>query len=101
MKPGSCIVDISIDQGGNCALTSPGIRAVKHGVVIEGIKNIPGMLPASSTWMFALNIFNLLTHMTRNGRLELDLSDEIVSSILVTNAKGELVHKGARLAMGL
>ena len=60
MKPGSVIVDISIDQGGNCALTVPGETAVKHGVTIEGIKNIPGMLPTSSTWMFAQNIYNLV-----------------------------------------
>jgi NAD(P) transhydrogenase subunit alpha len=53
MAPGSSIVDISIDQGGNCALTVPGEVAVKHGVTIIGIKNIPGLLPTSSTWMFA------------------------------------------------
>ena len=44
MRPGSVIVDISIDQGGNCAITTPGETAVKHHVTIEGIKNIPGML---------------------------------------------------------
>ena len=101
MKPGSCIVDISIDQGGNCAITSPGIRDVKHGVVIEGIKNIPGMLASSSTWMFAQNIYNLLKYLTKDGKIALDTNDEIVSSILVTTYEGEIVHKGAREAMGL
>ena len=101
MKPGSCIVDISIDQGGNCAITSPGIRDVKHGVVIEGIKNIPGMLASSSTWMFAQNIYNLLKYLTKDGKIALDTNDEIVSSILVTTYEGEIVHKGAKEAMGL
>ena len=54
MAPGSVIVDISIDQGGNCESTVPGERAVKHGVIIEGIKNIPGMLATSSTCLAAL-----------------------------------------------
>lgn len=101
MRPGSCIVDISIDQGGNCAITSPGIRDIKHGVVIEGIKNIPGMLASSSTWMFAQNIYNLLNYLRKGEEIQLDTTDEIVSSILVTNKNGEIVHKGAKEAMGL
>lgn len=100
MKPGSVIVDISIDQGGNCACTTPGIRDVKHGVTIEGIKNIPGMLPTSSTWMFAQNIYNLLKFLTKDGKIVLDRKDEIVSSILVT-IDGKIVHEGAKEAMGL
>lgn len=100
MQPGSVIVDISIDQGGNCAITTPGERDVKHGVILEGIKNIPGMLPTSSTWMFANNIYNLLKFLTKDGEIALDRSDEIVSSILVT-IDGEIVHAGAKEAMGL
>lgn len=100
MKPGSAIVDISIDQGGNCAITSPGIKDVKHGVTIEGIKNIPGQLPTSSTWMFANNIYNLLKYLNKDGKIALDTSDEIVNGILVT-INGEIVHKGAKSAMGL
>lgn len=100
MKPGAAIVDISVDQGGNCASTTPGIRDKKHGVTIEGIKNIPGQLPTSSTWMFAYNIFNLLHFLTKDSEVKLDMNDEIVTSILVT-LDGEIVHKGAREAMGL
>jgi NAD(P) transhydrogenase subunit alpha len=100
MQPGSCIVDISIDQGGNCSITSPGIRDIKHGIIIEGIKNIPGMLPTSSTWMFSHNVYNLLKFLTKDGKMNLDLKDEIVSSILVTK-DGELVHSGTLEAMGL
>ncbi|MBR6120344.1 MAG: NAD(P) transhydrogenase subunit alpha [Oscillospiraceae bacterium] len=100
MKPGSVIVDIAIDQGGNCEITPAGTREVKHGVVLEGIKNIPGMLPTSSTWMFAHNVYNLTKFLSKNGKIELDFNDEIVKSILVT-WNGEIVHAGAREAMGL
>ena len=67
MKNGSVIVDVSIDQGGNCAITSPGIKEVKHNVTICGIKNIPGLIPTSSTWMFAHNVYNLVNYLVKNG----------------------------------
>ena len=98
MKPGSVIVDISIDQGGNCAITDPGKTAVKHQVVIEGIKNIPGMLPTSSTWMFSHNIYNLVKYLTKDGAIVLDTNDDIVKGILAT-IDGKIVHKGALEAM--
>ena len=98
MKPGSVIVDISIDQGGNCEITTPGETAVKHGVTIEGIKNIPGMLPTSSTWMFANNIYNLVKYLSKDGEIALDMDDEIVQGTLTT-IDGKLVHKGALEAM--
>lgn len=100
MRPGSVIVDISIDQGGNCAATVPGERAVRHGVTIEGIKNIPGMLPVSATFMFAKNVLSLLRYLTHDGKIVLDRSDEIVAGVLTT-CDGEIVHAGAREAMGL
>ena len=94
MAPGSAIVDISIDQGGNCALTVPGEIVVKHGVSINGIKNIPGMLPTSSTWMFANNIYNLLAFLCADGKITLDREDPIVASTLTTIGK-KIVHAGA------
>lgn len=100
MAPGSVIVDISIDQGGNCEITTPGISDVKHGVIIEGIKNIPGMLPVGSTWMFANNVYNLVHFLTKEGTIVLDLEDEIIESMLVT-IDGKIVHAGAKEAMGL
>ena len=100
MKHGSVIVDISIDQGGNCEITPPGEIETKHGVNLVGIKNIPGMLPESSTWMFAKNIYNLAKYLIRGSTLSVDTSDEIVRGILTTN-EGKIVHVGAREAMGL
>ena len=100
MNPGSVIVDISIDQGGNCEITTPGVVEVKHSVTIQGIKNIPGQLPTSSTWMFANNIYNLVKYLYKDDSIKLDLSDEIVSSILVTDGE-KIVHEGVIGAMGL
>ncbi len=99
MKPGSVIVDISIDQGGNCALTEFGETVVKHGITIIGIKNIPGAMATSSTWMFAKNIFNFICHFVKGGRINIDVNDEIIKSALVT-IDGKLVHKGALEAIG-
>lgn len=99
MAPGSVIMDISIDQGGNCELTEPGEICQKHGVTIFGIKNIPGMLPTSSTEMFAKNMQQLVKYLVRDGKLTLDRSDEIVAGILTT-IDGEVVHEGALEAMG-
>ena len=98
MKPGSVIVDISIDQGGNCEATVPGETAVKHQVTIEGIKNIPVMLPTCSTWMFAQNIYNLVKYLTKNGKIALDMNDEIVKGVMTT-IDGKIVHQGALEAM--
>ncbi len=100
MKKGSVIVDISIDQGGNCEITTPGEKEVKHGVMIQGIKNIPGLLPTSSTWMFANNVYHLVKYLTKDGAIKLDTNDEIVRSILVT-FDGEIVHSGTKEAMGI
>lgn len=99
MKPGSVIVDIAIDQGGNCAITTPGVRDEKFGVVLEGIKNIPGMLAVSSTFMYSANMYNLVRYLTKDGNLNLDESDDIVSGMLTTK-DGKVVHAGALAAMG-
>ena len=100
MKRGSVIVDISIDQGGNCELTPAGDIAVKHGVTLMGVKNIPGELPTSSTWMFSNNMYNLVKYLVKDGQIKLDRSDEVIAKSLVC-IDGELVHAGAREAMGL
>ena len=99
MKPGSVIVDIAIDQGGNCAITPAGTREVKHGVTIEGIKNIPGMLAESSTLMYSANMYNLVKYLAKDGTMQLNETDEIVKGMLTTK-DGKIVHAGALAAMG-
>lgn len=95
MAPGSVIVDIAIDQGGNCELTKAGEEIIEDGIFISGVKNIPGMMPTSSTWMFANNIYNLLAYLAKDGKIDLDRKDDIVKSSLTTINK-EIVHAGAR-----
>lgn len=100
MKRGSVIVDISIDQGGNCSLTPAGDIEEKHHVTLMGVKNIPGLLPTSSTWMFSNNLYNLVNYLVKDGKVVLDRQDEVIAKSLVC-IDGELVHVGAREAMGL
>ncbi len=100
MRPGSVIIDISIDQGGNCEISEPGKVVQKHSVTISGIKNIPGHIATSSTWMFANNVYHLVDYLVKDGKMVIDTKDEITSSILVTDGK-KIVHEGAKEAMGL
>lgn len=98
MKPGSYIVDISIDQGGNCELTKAGEVTTHYNVKIDGTKNIPGTVPTSSTYMFSENIYNLLKYMVKDDQIKIDFKDEIISSTIVTHNK-KLLHEGTIEAM--
>jgi NAD(P) transhydrogenase subunit alpha len=100
MNAGSVIVDIAIDQGGNCELTEPGKTITRNEVNIIGIQNIPGMVAISSTWMFANNMYSFMVNLLKDGKIHLDGGDEIISSCLLT-AGGKIVHAGAREAMCL
>ena len=101
MKPGSVIIDVSIDQGGNCEITDPGKETVHNGVYICGIKNIPGSLPIHSSWLYANNLYYFIENLCKDtAAKKFDMTDEIISKSLVTH-KGELYHQGARKAMGL
>ena len=100
MRPGSAIVDVAIDQGGNCELTVGGEIIEKYGISIEGTKNIPGLVPVSSTQMLAKNLYNFIAYFIKDGQIELDLEDEIIASSIVTK-DGKLLHAGAKEAMGL
>jgi NAD(P) transhydrogenase subunit alpha len=96
MKAGSVIVDVAIDQGGNCKCSISGEIVDHHGVCIVGTPNIPGMMPMSATRLFAENAFNFLDLLLSDGRP--DLSDEIVAPCVVTR-EGEIVHQGTKEAM--
>ena len=98
MKPGSAIVDVAIDQGGNCESTVHGQVTEKYSVSIDGTKNIPGMMPTSSTWMFTNNILNYLSYIVKDGRIDIDADDEIIQSSLVTR-DGKIVHAGTMDSM--
>jgi len=100
MKPGSVIIDVSIDQGGNCEITDPGKELTHNGVYICGIKNIPGSLPVHSSWLYANNLYYFVENLFKDGSDEFDMNDEIIKGALVTY-KGKLYHHGTLKAMGL
>ena len=100
MKKGSVIVDIAVDQGGNCSLTRHGEDYSYDGVTISGIMNIPATLPIDATNMFAQNAWHFLSYIVRDGTLNTDTNDEIIHSTLVTCNKS-IVHHGTLLSMGL
>ena len=99
MRAGSVIVDIAIDQGGNCAITEAGKEITKHEVLISGLQNIPGRMPVHSSWLYANNIFNYVENLFKKGVGKLDLEDEIVQNSLVTY-QGKIVHAGMLKALG-
>lgn len=98
MRPGAAIMDVAIDQGGNCELTQPGEVVTRGTVSIDGTPNIPGMVPMTATHMFAENILNYLSLLVKDGKLDINLSDEIIAACLVT-WEGSVVHAGALEAM--
>ncbi|MBU2455986.1 MAG: NAD(P) transhydrogenase subunit alpha [Proteobacteria bacterium] len=100
MAPGSVIIDVSIDQGGNCAVTDPGKELIHNGVYICGIKNIPGSLPVHSSWLYANNLYYFVENLFKNRPDDFDMTDEIIKGALVTH-KGRLYHEGTLKAMGL
>ncbi len=98
MKYGSVIMDISIDQGGNCEITTPGQVVQQGGVYICGIQNIPGRVAVHASWLYAHNMYYYIENLCKNGIDKFDLNDEIVNSSLVTN-QGKIVHGGTLKAM--
>jgi NAD(P) transhydrogenase subunit alpha len=95
MRPGSVIVDMAAEQGGNCALTEPGATVVRQGVTIVGDTNLPSRVAVHASQMYSRNLERLLFHVTRDGALALDEGDEIVRAALVTRG-GEVVHPELR-----
>ncbi len=86
MKPGSVIVDLAVEQGGNCPLSEPGAVTVKHGVTLVGYTNIAGRLPEVASSLYAKNVLNFLTNLwdDENKSLKSDSDDEIITSSLIT-----------------
>src|SRR3989441_5847910 len=86
MKPGSVIVDLAAETGGNCELTEPGSDVIRNGVVIIGPVNLPSTLPVHASQMYARNISSFLLHVVKDGALRLDFEDEITRDTCVTHA---------------
>src|SRR3990170_6488811 len=100
MKPGSVIVDMAAEMGGNVEGTEPGREVVKHGVTLIGITNLPATMPGSATQMYAKNIQTLIKHLMADGKVELSFDDEITKGATITHG-GQVVHEATAKALGL
>jgi NAD(P) transhydrogenase subunit alpha len=98
MKPGSVIVDLAAEQGGNCALTDPGKTVVKYGVTIHGPFNVPSMMAPQASQLYSRNVTSFLSTMLKDGTLNIDLKDDVIKGSMVIN-KGEVVHEPTKTAL--
>ena len=92
MRPGSVIVDLAAEAGGNCAATQPGETIVSDGVTIVGLTNVPATMPVHASQMYSRNVQAFLSLLVRDGELELDFEDEVV--------RGTCVAHGGRVMTG-
>jgi NAD(P) transhydrogenase subunit alpha len=100
MKPGSVIVDLAAERGGNCELTRGAETVVEHGVTIIGEINLASTMPYHASQMYARNISTFFLHLMKAGLPEVNLDDEITRETLTTRG-GEVVHPRVRQALGL
>ncbi|CAN5305165.1 Re/Si-specific NAD(P)(+) transhydrogenase subunit alpha [soil metagenome] len=100
MKPGSVIVDMAAEMGGNVEGTEPGKEIVRHGVKIIGLTNLPATMPGSATQMYAKNIQTLIKHLVKDGEISVDLDDEITKGATITH-DGKVVHEATARALGI
>jgi H+-translocating NAD(P) transhydrogenase subunit alpha len=95
MSLGSVIIDLAAERGGNCELTKPDETVVEHGVTIIGEFNLAGTVPYHASQMYARNVSAFLLHLVKEGKVQLNLNDEIIRETLVTH-EGEIVNTRVR-----
>jgi NAD(P) transhydrogenase subunit alpha len=94
MRPGSVIVDLAAEQGGNCELTEPGQVVEKHGVTIIGRLNVPALVPVNASEVYARNVLHVMELLTdKEGALKIDFEDEILAGSVVVHG-GEVRMAG-------
>ena len=98
MKPGSVIVDLAAESGGNCACSEAGKNVNSHGVTIISPTNLPGTVPVNTSQMYAKNLLTLVKYLAKDGQLQLNFDDDITSSACVTHA-GEIRNERIREAL--
>jgi H+-translocating NAD(P) transhydrogenase subunit alpha len=92
MRPGSVVLDMAVEFGGNCEVSEKGKIVKKHGVTIIGEPNLPSLVPTHSSEMYSKNILALIQHIGKEGNVELKLEDEIVKGSLITH-NGEVFNQ--------
>ena len=95
MKPGSVIVDLAAENGGNCVLTEPGCDFVRHNIRILGPINLPATMPVHSSQLYSKNVINLLNLLIKDGQFVLDMEDDIVAGTLITH-DGRITNERVR-----
>jgi NAD(P) transhydrogenase subunit alpha len=100
MQPGSVIVDLAAERGGNCELTRADERVIENGVVILGPTNLPSLVPYHASQMFSNNITSLLRHLIKDGAVRFDQDDEITRDTLVAHG-GQVTSPRIRELLGL
>jgi NAD(P) transhydrogenase subunit alpha len=98
MRPGSVVLDMATEFGGNCEVSQKGETVVKHDVTIIGESNLPSLVATNSSEVYSKNLAALLDHIAKEGNVELNLEDEIVAGSLITH-KGEVVHERTKEAL--
>jgi NAD(P) transhydrogenase subunit alpha len=100
MRPGSVVVDLAAEQGGNCEASAPGETVERHGVTVMGPLNLAATVPYHASQLYARNLANFVVNLAADGELQLDKDDEIVRDSMVARG-GEVVHPRVREALGL
>jgi len=100
MQPGSVIVDLAAERGGNCELTRPGEMVEEQGVTILGPTNLPAEVPYHASQMFAKNVATFLAHLIKDGQFFFDTSDPITRDTMITR-DGNVVHPAIRKLLGM
>lgn len=98
MRPGSVVIDLAAEQGGNCAFTEAGKTITKYGVSIQGPVNVPSTMAQQASQLYSRNLTTFLLNMMRDGRINIDLNDEIIRGTLVVH-DGKVVHEPTRAAL--
>jgi NAD(P) transhydrogenase subunit alpha len=99
MRPGSVIVDLAAETGGNVEVTRAGEVTEVEGVLVDGTRNVAGTVPYHASLLYSRNVANLLLYLLKDGKLELDFEDELVRGCCVTH-DGQVVHPAAREMVG-
>src|SRR5205823_1369060 len=95
MRPGSVIVDLAAEGGGNCELTQPGKTIEHNGVIIHAPLNLPSTCAVHASQMYARNVVNFLTPLLKDGQIQIDTADEVIRGALVTH-QGQIVHEAVK-----
>src|SRR5262249_29659457 len=100
MRPGSVIIDLAAETGGNCELTKPGSTIESNGVTIQGPLNLPASIPFHASQMYSKNLVAFLQLIVKNGELNMDLEDQVIRETLMTH-NSDIVNPRLREIAGL